>query len=77
MQRPDVALVREGSMPQPRQPQGVSNRGQHAPFGKMVLDVVQNTSCAAFAKACFGRIVQVQCRQAVVIPLSSIILPVE
>lgn len=25
----------QGSMPQPRQPQGVSNRGRHAPFGKM------------------------------------------
>lgn len=28
-----------------RHKQGVSNRGRHAPFGKMVLDVVQNTSC--------------------------------
>lgn len=27
-------------------PQGVSNRGRHAPFGKWVLDVVQNTSCS-------------------------------
>ncbi len=35
MQRPNVALVRKGSMPPPRQPQGVSNRGRHAPFGKM------------------------------------------